>query len=325
MLGCGAPAPKLPSYLVYVRDRQGSVVAAVDDQGRRVWRSHADLYGLRLSGSGTPVPREFLDRPFDEETGFYQFRYRSYDPATAQWLTPDPALLSDPGRCASEPELCNPYGYAGDRPGEWTDPDGRWVQTKVMSTGVEIHATLGIYGPDAPALAAALQRTAAEQSAGGHVKFYLQIRTYLNKDDVPTSMNKVHADFSNRKSDERSEFIGADSSIEIRADAARPRYRGNTAFHEIGHAAGAKDHYITTTLPDGTEITVNLPGAENDIMANFQAMAHPEITGQDQAEISSPEASLARNQGLQPPGCGEWFPGVPIGDVSSPSAPPSSP
>jgi RHS repeat-associated protein len=161
---CGAPPGS--GYLVYVRDRQGSVVAAVDDQGKKVWETHDDAFGLRLSSSGTEVPREFLDQPFDEETGFYRFQYRSYDPATAQWLTPDPKLISDQEYCTSNPELCNPYAYAGDRPGEWTDPDGREVHIELSESGLVFHGTLAVFGTNAVQVAAAIQSIQASVLQG---------------------------------------------------------------------------------------------------------------------------------------------------------------
>ena len=152
-----------------MRDHQGSVLSAIDDRGRQVWRQKQDSFGLRLESSGQPIPRAFLDQPLDEETGFYQFRYRTYDPASAQWLTPDPLLLESPGQCAQLPQACNPYAYAGNRPGEWTDPDGHWVDFKSIDGETYVTLTAGVTGPDAPRVAEAMAAGANRFSTGTHV------------------------------------------------------------------------------------------------------------------------------------------------------------
>ena len=193
------------SYLVYVRDRQGTVVAAIDDQGQEVWETHDDAFGLRLSSSGTEVPREFLDQPFDEETGFYRFQYRSYDPATAQWLTPDPKLASDQEYCTKNPELCNPYAYGGDRPGEWPDPDGREVHVELSESSLTVHGTLAVYGCNSEEVATAILQIQSQVLQGTHNKIDVVVHVYDRRDQIPAGETPIDANVSAH--DDRSEPI----------------------------------------------------------------------------------------------------------------------
>jgi RHS repeat-associated protein len=300
---CGTAPP--PAYLVYVRDRQGSVVAAVDDRGQKVWETHQDSFGLQLASAGVPVPRGFLDQPLDEETGFYHFRYRDYDPATAQWLSPEPALLEKPDRCAERPQLCNPYAYSGNRPGEWADRDGRWAT--IVQNGSETFAyeSIGITGPNSTQAFLSLVGGRDLIDPASHLHVTLQIAIYPDLASIPSSMTRVVADFSNP--DARSSFDPESSTIHLRGDAATGTRE--VLAHEIGHSLGVDDHYLEVFGH-----TVNQPGAKNDLMANFWASSAPQFNRADVLGILGPD--IPRNGGLQEPiSSNEWTFSVPPTDV----------
>ncbi len=313
LAACGG-GERPPAYLVYVHDRQGSLVAALDDQGREVWRSHEDAYGLVLESSGTPIPRGFLDQERDEETGFVQFHYRTYDPATAQWLTPDPALLAHPGKCVENPQLCNPYGYAGGRPTEWTDEDGRWVdRIWDPTTGVlTVRATLGVWGANAGEVAAAYQAGAAALS-NDKIHFEVNVETYADRSDVPSWRNPVEANFSDPQ---RSAFTPATSDIALRSDAADPATRPLVAMHELGHASGAEEGY--------REINGRCVSNERgSVMGNFFDDHGGRFTLRDVLGVFlAPDESI--NQGLSLPPT-DQLPSLPAPGAAPSQAPPASP
>ncbi len=238
LAACGAPPGS--TSLVYVRDRQGSVVAAVDDRGQKIWETHDDAYGLRLESSGTEVPREFLDQPFDEETGFYQFHYRTYDPATAQWLTPDPKLISDQDYCARNPELCNPYVYGGDRPGEWPDPDGRQVSPELSESSLVLHGTLAVYGNHATQVVAAIQNIQAKVLQGSGNRIDVTIHVYETRGQIPANESPIDANFSECTKAE-SVTDQSTSTITVGKDLNDASRAPMVLWHEFLHLAEASD------------------------------------------------------------------------------------
>ncbi|MHB8416899.1 MAG: RHS repeat domain-containing protein [Myxococcales bacterium] len=302
---CGAGGN---SYLVYVRNAQGSVVAAVDDRGAKVWETHDDAYGLRLSSSGTAIPREFLDQPLDEETGFYQFHYRTYDPATAQWLQPDPKLQSKPDACASQPQDCDPYAYAGDRPEEWIDPDGRWVQNNVSIHG-ELYTVMTVAvignGADAAQVRANLEEAiTASNATPGNRKVLAFVATYENAADAPKSFTKVELAYgaAGPSSADRS-----NSTVTLRADAASERTKpagqlGPMALHELLHEAGAKDEYTEGEV-NGARMTTPRDGFESDIMGTLSGK---DIGDRDVQQMTDAQTSGDNNQGLAAPDPSDW-------------------
>ena len=61
----------------------------------------------------------FTGRPYDNETGFYYFRARDYDPGTHRFISPDPI-----GFASGD---VNPYRFVGNSPQNGTDPSGTIV------------------------------------------------------------------------------------------------------------------------------------------------------------------------------------------------------
>ena len=249
-VGCGgtgpAPDPSAPKpggYLVYVRDREGSVLAAIDDQGKTISTTTDDGFGLRLSSTGTPVPREFLDQELDEETGYLHFKYRYYDPATAQWISPDPKLL-DSTDCSGRVQGCNPYQFAGNRPLEWTDPDGREAISYVENGREVIVLTLAFIGPDrAQAQQLFLDSLAHFQP---DVRVIAYTATYKSVAEVPAGRSIMNCDHLLTQTAapgyHGSEADVAHSRVQLSADA-QGTYAKEVTWHEIGHLLGLLDLY----------------------------------------------------------------------------------
>ena len=85
-------APATPSYYLY--DQLGSVKGLVNQAGTVTDSYTYDVYGKRTAVTGSPAdtPFGFAGQYTDAETGFQYLQARYYDPATGQFLTPDPLV-----------------------------------------------------------------------------------------------------------------------------------------------------------------------------------------------------------------------------------------
>ncbi|MCG8915240.1 sugar-binding protein [Actinokineospora sp. PR83] len=81
----------------------------------------------------TPVPYLYGSKELDEETGFYYYGARYYNPRTQLWQSPDPAmedyLAGSPGGGVYQPFNLSTYTYARNNPIKYTDPNGMWVES----------------------------------------------------------------------------------------------------------------------------------------------------------------------------------------------------
>jgi len=97
-------------------DRLGSVVAATNVNGTRAASVAYTAWGAERSPSGDVGALGFTGEYTDPATGFVYLRARWYDPATAEFITRDPA----------ESLTGDPYAYAANSPLAFTDPLGLW-------------------------------------------------------------------------------------------------------------------------------------------------------------------------------------------------------
>jgi RHS repeat-associated protein len=67
----------------------------------------------------------FSGKPFDPDTGFYDFGARFYEPRTSLWLGPDANFKSNPASVIGNPRRAAPLQFAAWSPVLVTDPDGR--------------------------------------------------------------------------------------------------------------------------------------------------------------------------------------------------------
>lgn len=83
-----------------------------DAYGKPTFRKRG---GVVLAASRTGIPFMFTGREYDEETGYYHYRARAYDPATGTFLQEDPLGFYDG---------LNPVAYVGGNPITRVDPMG---------------------------------------------------------------------------------------------------------------------------------------------------------------------------------------------------------
>ncbi|MGW7076831.1 DUF6531 domain-containing protein [Streptomyces sp. NPDC054871] len=114
---CAASQDEIDSrFFAIVTDLVGAPTELLDEHGEIAWRARATLWGTTAwsAGSATYTPLRFPGQYFDPETGLHYNHFRTYDPETARYLSPDPLGL------APAP---NPVSYVSN-PLTWADPLG---------------------------------------------------------------------------------------------------------------------------------------------------------------------------------------------------------
>ncbi|MBS1847757.1 MAG: RHS repeat-associated core domain-containing protein, partial [Actinobacteria bacterium] len=94
----------------------GSVGSVTDTTGTIIATHAYDPWGNTTATTGTPVSLGWHAQYQDPETHFYNLWHRYYDPATAQFTTPDPLYALTGER----------YGYADNDPINGEDLTGLW-------------------------------------------------------------------------------------------------------------------------------------------------------------------------------------------------------
>lgn len=107
------------NVIVPLHDYRGNVVALFDTEGKQAASFAYTAFGELVNSQKTSCPWLFSSKRYDQETGFYSFGRRHYDPETHRWITPDPILFED------GPNL---YAYAHNNPLTSIDPEGLWAQ-----------------------------------------------------------------------------------------------------------------------------------------------------------------------------------------------------
>jgi RHS repeat-associated protein len=103
------------SVLFYHHDQIGSTRLLTDATGAVQATYVYDPYGSLNAATGTvSAPLLYTGQYQDNESGHYYLRARYYDPATAQFLTVDPAVAT----------TMSPYAYVAGNPLNAIDPSG---------------------------------------------------------------------------------------------------------------------------------------------------------------------------------------------------------
>ncbi len=101
-------------------DGSGNVIALADPTGTLQAEYAYGPFGELIHARGPKAqscPFRFATKYYDQETGFYNFGRRFYDPVTGQWLSREPL---------GEKESLNLYSYCGNDPINYVDVDGLW-------------------------------------------------------------------------------------------------------------------------------------------------------------------------------------------------------
>jgi RHS repeat-associated protein len=105
----------------------------LDRNGRVAWRMDYDGFGAVTAeeGAGAPSPFRLPGQYADAETGFYQNRFRYYDPETSRFIQPDPIGLFGG---------MNEYRYA-DNAVNFRDPLG--LKCKLVHFKIKVNPKVG--------------------------------------------------------------------------------------------------------------------------------------------------------------------------------------
>ncbi len=105
------------NYYYYQNDPLGTPQRLSDAGGNIVWAASYTTFGSAAVSPASTVTNNlrFPGQYYDVETGLHYNFHRYYDPATARYLTPDPAGIAGG---------LNPYLYAKGNPTSYIDPTG---------------------------------------------------------------------------------------------------------------------------------------------------------------------------------------------------------
>lgn len=123
-----------PTYLQ--ADQQGSTRLLTNSTGAVVGTYTYNPYGLPNAHTGTSsTPLRYDGQYTDAETGLQYLQARYYDPATAEFISVDPAVTLTGA----------PYNYAGDDPVNAFDPTGlSWYNPLTWSSGTWAAVGFGV-------------------------------------------------------------------------------------------------------------------------------------------------------------------------------------
>ncbi|MET3986658.1 putative T7SS-secreted protein [Streptomyces sp. PvR034] len=103
-------------FFAIVTDLIGTPTQLIDEAGEVAWRTRTTLWGTTTWNRDATAytPLRFPGQYYDPESGLHHNVFRTYDPETARYLTPDPLGLSP---------APNPTTYVHN-PHTWADPLG---------------------------------------------------------------------------------------------------------------------------------------------------------------------------------------------------------
>ena len=115
--------------------RLDTVALATEAAGTPVGRRRFAPFGSPLPSSASLTERGFTDQELDESVGLLHFTYRSMDPTTGRWTSPDPLFARfSPKSLARHKEAITAFAYVHNDPIGATDPTGLARQTLGKST-----------------------------------------------------------------------------------------------------------------------------------------------------------------------------------------------
>ena len=110
-----------PDLYFYHTDHLGSTTYITDRKEVAQYVAYTP-YGETFKEYKNVTPYKFNGKELDQETGYYYYGARYYDPQTALWFGVDPLAGKYP--------MNSPYVYCNGNPVKYVDPDGRdWYQS----------------------------------------------------------------------------------------------------------------------------------------------------------------------------------------------------
>ncbi len=230
-------------------------------------------------------PFKFNGKELDEETGFYYYGARYYDPRISIWASVDPLAEKYPNE--------SPYVFVHNNPLIYVDPDGRDGIIVIKDGQININANIYAYGAGATkAVVAQMQKDInsrwggnfSAQTSDGKQKFNVNVNVsiglYEGKENNDPFIIEESWNSDNRDNfieigagDKRSYVSGGDEGewrsqgreIKDKNGKVIGRYslaQDDPAPHEVGHLLGLDDRYTDKNGPN--------KGWETNIMGSSQ-------------------------------------------------------
>jgi RHS repeat-associated protein len=139
----------------------------------------------------------FSGKPFDPDTGFYDFGQRFYDPRTSLWLGNDPVFSSTASRSIGTPAFLSPLLYGRGSPLRFRDPFGLEPDDSQSGTPPKAKGHLNIIYRDfvtSPKYAntvALVKSAISNMPTGMLAKFIAQYGVILNKPRQVTGTKEI--------------------------------------------------------------------------------------------------------------------------------------
>jgi RHS repeat-associated protein len=114
-------------------------------------------------GSFPDVFYTFTDQEVDDDTGFYNYGARLYDPLLGRFISPD-RLVPDPGN----PQALNRYAYCLNNPLIYTDPSGEFIES-IIAAIVSIVTSEAFLTAAAYVVGGAALGAATSAATGGNI------------------------------------------------------------------------------------------------------------------------------------------------------------
>jgi RHS repeat-associated protein len=133
----GLPLEQISGTTVtyFHHDQLGSTRLLTNSSGASVGTASYDAYG-NMTATGTTTPFGYAGQYTDVESGLVYLRARYYDPATAQFLSRDPAVMT----------TREPYAYTRDNPLNAADPTGLYFVGVEGGASAELGIGVGAGG-----------------------------------------------------------------------------------------------------------------------------------------------------------------------------------
>ncbi len=117
----------------YLFDGKSNVTALLDSLGQVAETYQYDPFVAPLGAAHSiNQPMQFSTKPYDEQTGLSYYGYRFYVPALGRWLTRD--RIREMGGT-------NLYGFVGNNPVNFVDPNGNGPWAVAACVGMSLGAT----------------------------------------------------------------------------------------------------------------------------------------------------------------------------------------
>lgn len=134
-------APSITPIYYYHPDHLGTSTALTDFNGNAYQfflnLPFGETMSQQLGSNYYNSPYKFNGKELDEETGFYYYGARYYDPKISLWLSVDPLAEKYPS--------WSPYCYTMDNPINFIDPDGRAVAAPPRNGIAQFIDNSGVY------------------------------------------------------------------------------------------------------------------------------------------------------------------------------------